>query len=68
MKKFLLCSVLALSACGYKVEPVPNTDAIKVEALGSIGFVQEVTLKDGTKCAVLIGSQRGGISCNWKNE
>jgi hypothetical protein len=29
------------------------------------GSVQLVELSDGTKCAVLIGSSKGGIDCEW---
>lgn len=28
--------------------------------------VKLVTLKDGTRCAVLIGLYKGGIHCDWK--
>lgn len=28
--------------------------------------VKEVTLKDGTNCAVYQGMHGGGISCNWR--
>ena len=27
--------------------------------------VKSVTLKDGTRCAVLIGAYKGGITCDW---
>jgi len=30
------------------------------------GQVKEVMLSDGTKCAVLIGFEKGAIDCNWK--
>lgn len=30
------------------------------------GDVVLVTLKDGTRCAVLIGLKKGAISCDWK--
>lgn len=28
--------------------------------------VTNITLKDGTHCAVLVGGHAGAISCNWK--
>jgi len=29
--------------------------------------VKLVTLKDGTRCATLIGAYKGGIHCDWKH-
>ena len=29
--------------------------------------VKLVTLKDGTRCAALIGAYKGGIHCDWKH-
>ena len=30
------------------------------------GSITEVRLEDGTRCAVLIGYNKGGISCDWQ--
>jgi hypothetical protein len=38
-----------------------------VDGSGGGGEVKTVTLKDGTQCAVLIGYQKGSISCGWKS-
>lgn len=39
-----------------------NTD---VSSRGNYANVEEYHLPDGTRCAVLIGYQKGGISCDW---
>lgn len=36
------------------------------ESLHVDGTIKEVYLEDGTRCAVLIGDRKGGISCDWK--
>jgi hypothetical protein len=40
------------------------------EVTSSSGFyggdVVETTLKDGTRCAVFVGSYKGGVSCDWR--
>lgn len=47
-------------ACG----PAPGSIDTKT---GYQAEVAEVMLKDGTRCAVLVGmSGRGGISCDWR--
>lgn len=53
-------SCLLISGCS------PSLGATDVS--GSLGGaeVKIVTLDDGTKCAVLIGYQKGAISCDWK--
>ena len=30
--------------------------------------VKLVELKDGTKCAVMIGARKGGIDCDWSSK
>ena len=43
-----------------------SKNAIDVSGKDGSGEVKYVVLADGTKCAVLIGYQKGAISCNWK--
>lgn len=67
MKKSILgaASVLiaVLSGCGKTEVTVDGTIISNGVAEAT---VVEHTLSDGTKCAVLIGYQRGAISCGWK--
>jgi hypothetical protein len=47
----------------------PASDTIKgrdVSGADGKGEVKLVVLEDGTKCAVLIGYNKGAITCNWK--
>lgn len=62
MKYILLISLLFLSGCD---DSSSKHQEILVYHL-VIGQVKEVTLSDGTKCAILQVSNGGGISCNWK--
>jgi len=37
-----------------------------VSDAGSNASVTLITLKDGTKCAVLVGANKGALSCDWR--
>lgn len=41
-------------------------DYIEGRGIGSNFSVHEITLRDGTKCAVVMQSRGAGISCNWQ--
>jgi ferric-dicitrate binding protein FerR (iron transport regulator) len=43
-----------------------SSDSWKKSRMGGLGNVRIITLEDGTKCAVLVGTNKGAISCNWK--
>lgn len=47
--------------------PSAGTNLQDVSNSGGSGSVQEIYLKDGTHCAILIGYYKGSISCNWKS-
>ena len=55
----ICCLVIALSAC-------EKTTTQSVSSMSGAAGVQLITLEDGTKCAVIVGYQKGGISCGWK--
>lgn len=61
MKKLIILSTLVLAGCGAYAD----TNGINVSGADGIASVQEITLKDGTRCAVLVGYQKGAISCDW---
>jgi len=61
----LLLIVTALAGCSYA--PEETATGISVGAAGGSVEVQEVRLKDGTRCAVIIGYEKGAISCDWSH-
>lgn len=61
-----LAVVLILVGCNNQSENLPD-GIIEASTPMYDGEVTEVTLKDGTRCAVLLGYNRGGISCDWEN-
>ena len=61
MKKYALVLALALAGC-------TSENAIEVSSYTGGGEVQLITLKNGTRCAVLIGFQKGAISCDWERK
>lgn len=61
MKAILFFLILVLVGCGDK----PGGDAHFFFA----GYVQELTLSDGTPCAFYQGYLVGsGITCGWRNK
>ena len=48
-----------------EVAQEPN-GTVSVKNNEGFGSVTLVKLEDGTKCAVLIGYNKGGIHCDWK--
>jgi len=60
MKKFFIIPILfiPLTACG----PMPPPSLNSVQG----GSIVEVTLEDGTRCAVFDGVEADGLSCNWR--
>jgi hypothetical protein len=57
-----------VTACGpsYVNTQTASDGSIYINNRAGGGSITEVRLKDGTKCAVLIGYSKGGISCNWQ--
>ncbi len=52
----------ALIACGVSDEPPgPTWPTVEIHR----GTVTEITLHDGTRCALLWQGTHGGISCDW---
>lgn len=75
MKKIHICIAFAILLSGCKIETAkaeaPNNGVLvsSDEIAGSVaGLVKLVTLEDGTRCAVLIGTNKGAIDCSWKND
>lgn len=67
MKKIvILLALLALCGCG-RTEVSKNPDGSTSISRGIRDTeVVELTLSDGTKCAALVGTRRGSLTCNWK--
>ncbi len=61
MKRLLLvATIAALSGCTMTS---PGAQDVSGSAGGA--EVKVITLDDGTRCAVLVGYQKGAISCDW---
>lgn len=65
-----LLAIVLFALMGCDVEPPRVTEnSIELSWYNVKASVQDVTLKDGTHCAVLIGSDgRSGIDCDWNNK
>ena len=57
-----LTLIIILFLCGCESKGANNIP------VGDGGVVKEVSLSDGTKCAVYSGIYGGGITCNWRGE
>lgn len=66
MSRALLVTVLALVGCSQGHPPQPSANGIAVSNGDGQAEIQVVTLRDGTRCAVLIGYRKGAISCDWR--
>lgn len=62
MKYSILLTFVLLAGCGSSEF---KTNGSTVMGAGGSANVQEVVLSDGTRCAVLVGYQKGAISCDW---
>ncbi len=58
MKYLMLIGLLVICGC--------DDVSTARHAIGGLSDVKEITLTDGTKCAVYQGTYGGGITCNWK--
>lgn len=65
----LLATVVALTGCGQS-DPRPVAENIggEVRVPKASGRVTMIRLPDGTRCALLAGHSRGGLSCDWRIE
>jgi hypothetical protein len=64
MKTLILLTAL-LTGCGFEGEPLSDADKNKLEKWTKVVVV---TLPDGTPCAVVDGTYKAGIDCNWRKE
>lgn len=62
--KFMIVMLVALVVTGCS--KVGDIQATVSDGIGT-GDVTLVMLRDGTKCAVLIGYSKGAISCDWRS-
>jgi hypothetical protein len=63
-----LCATI-LTGCGQHAgNSEDNSDFIVVRSYGNVGSITSINLKDGTQCAVLVGSSKGAIDCDWKTK
>jgi hypothetical protein len=63
------CMCLLVAGCysnGPSKAKVENNGSVSIESMGGSGTVDLVTMRDGTKCAVLIGYYKGAIHCDWR--
>jgi phosphopantothenate synthetase len=59
MKRLILiATIAAMTGC-------TSPGATDVSGSAGNGEVKVIALEDGTRCAVLIGSGKGAISCDW---
>jgi hypothetical protein len=65
MKKLIVLVALVLAGCGKPHDPKYHENGVTVYDSGGSGSVQEITLTDGTRCAILVGYSKGGIDCDW---
>lgn len=50
-------------------EPKPKKEFVaEVRTSGYSADIVEVKLQDGTRCAALLGYNKGGLSCDWQGE
>jgi hypothetical protein len=61
MKRILVAVVVAMVVTGCAAK---DDSAVSTNGGYSIS-VKEVTLSDGTRCAVAVGAYKGGIDCDW---
>lgn len=66
MRALLLILAGLLAACSEGTAPATPPKRTNIAGSGYSAEVAEVELKDGTRCAVLLGPSRGGITCNWR--
>lgn len=67
MRKLLIITMLAaLAGCNEKPREQLGNDTVYVGTGGHSAYVRMVTTTDGTRCAVMVGLKRGGITCDWK--
>jgi hypothetical protein len=57
-----MSAIILLGACS------PNIAGLDITDGNGSARIAMVRLEDGTKCAVLIGSNKAAISCNWINK
>ena len=58
--KALVVALVLLAGC----DAAPG--AQRLVSGGTLADVQELRLSDGTRCVVMQGPQRGGITCEWR--
>jgi major membrane immunogen (membrane-anchored lipoprotein) len=63
-----IVSCVLVTACGPSHVQTQNASdgSIYINNRDGAGSITEVRLEDGTRCAVLIGYNKGGISCDWQ--
>lgn len=57
-------AALLLAGCG---DTIPESD-VAYDAGAGLGGVYEITLSDGTRCAVMAMPYKGGIDCDWEGK
>lgn len=65
MKKLILLLIIVITISGCGGTPTPGTETQVSNGKGSAD-IKLVKLSDGTKCAILIGHNKGSITCDWK--
>lgn len=61
----LFCLLAFLVGCGESKPEAIGRDSTDVSVGGASAIVRDVTTPGGVRCVILVGSGRGGISCDW---
>ena len=67
IKKVCYTSVVFLVTCCTGGCYTTTPGQIEASGAGGSAVVEMHTLPDGTRCAVLVGYQKGGITCDWES-
>lgn len=61
-----LISLCILVGCDERPPTVKGENTVNVATNGYDAAVRIIRTTDGTRCAVMVGYGRGGITCDWE--
>jgi len=62
----LILAIIGIAGCHEQSPTAVGKDTVNVATDGYDAAVRMVTTSDGTRCAVMVGVGRGGITCDWE--
>ena len=62
----VLAAAILLAACDERKAEQLGQHTVQVTTDGYSASVRMITTTDGTRCAILVGLERGGITCDWE--